>query len=393
MGEKVNTVTVRGVLVGEDTPSDVVIEKGKVVSVRSAGRGGVDAGSRQSIISPTLFDVHVNGVGGIDLHKDGLKPEDVAAVSEWLAKSGVSHWIPTLTTRSLNKMERGCRVLAEALQDKTIARAVPGIHLEGPCISRADGPRGAHPKRHVRKPSIREFDRLMKAADGRVLYTTIAPELEGAVPYIRAVVRRGVIVSLGHHQATADDIAKAVDAGARLCTHLGNGCAAVLDRHHNPLWPQLAEDRLSASFIADLEHLPPAALKTFLRAKGPDRAILTSDCVYLAGLKPGRYRMANAQVELTPAGRINLVGTSLLAGSALMLLQGVINTVQVMDMTLAQAVAGATAIPARFFGLRHRFIPARVGKRADIIVFDIDKSKSRWKPVIRGVFVNGDRKG
>jgi N-acetylglucosamine-6-phosphate deacetylase len=306
-----------------------------------------------------------------------------------LAAQGISHWIPTLNTSAQKDLERGCKVLAEAMQHRLVKRAVPGIHIEGPHISPLDGPRGAHPRRHVRKPSIREFDRCMKAVDGKVTYVTLAPETDRAIPFIKSLVKRGVVPALGHHDADSDTIAMAVDAGARLCTHLGNGLKAEIPRHENPIWPQLAEDRLIASLIPDLEHLPPATLKTFVRVKGPDRVILTSDIVHIAGLKPGVYSLDGSQVELLPTGRICLHGTKFLAGSSLGLLQGVVNATRVTDLTLEQAFACASSVPGRFFGLRHRFGAPKVGKRADLILLKLDKAKPKWRVRILASFVNG----
>jgi N-acetylglucosamine-6-phosphate deacetylase len=274
-----------------------------------------------------------------------------------------------------------------------VARAVPGFHIEGPYISPMDGPRGAHAKEYVRKPNLNEFDRLYEAAAERILYVTVAPELEGAAAFIKELTRRGVVVALGHHNGSADDIARAVDAGARLSTHLGNGLASMVHRHLNPLWPQLAEDRLHASLIADLEHLPAAVLNTFVRAKGPGHIILTSDCVHIAGLKPGKYALGSMPVELLPSGRICLSGTDLLAGSSLLLLQGVINAAEATDLSLAEAFASAGAIPAKLFGLKHRFAFPAVGTKANLVVFDVARDASGGKKaVIRGVIIDGERR-
>ena len=378
---------IRGVLVGEERPSDVVVRDGEVVSVSPAGAGAADIGSSTSIIGPTLFDIQVNGVAGIDLQRPGVAPEDVVSITDTLARGGVSHWVPTLITGPHDAMERACRVIAEALQEEAVARAALGIHLEGPHISPKDGPRGAHPKQHVRKPDIHEFDRLLDAAAGKILYTTVAPEIEGAVDFIKAVLDRGVVVALGHHDASADDVAKAVDAGARFCTHLGNGLASMIHRHHNPLWAQLAEDRLAASFIPDLEHLPPAVLKSLIRAKRPENTVLTSDCVHLAGLDPGKYDLGGTDVELLPSGRICLSGTDLLAGSSLMLLQGIVNAFQVADLSVEQAFASATTIPAGLLGLELPAATPAVGRKADLVVFDVRDGQA----VLHAVFVNGRR--
>jgi len=386
-------IRLRGRLFGRERPSDIVIRNGVIASMEPSGRARADIGSKRSILGPTLFDIQVNGACGIDLQSPSLKPEDVFKITDVLASWGVSCWIPTIITAPADAIEHGCRVIADAMQDPGIARAVPGIHVEGPYISPQDGPRGAHAREYVRNPDLKEFDRLYKAARGNIIYITMAPELDGAVRFIKGVTARGVKVALGHHNGNAEQIARAVDAGARLSTHLGNGLASTINRHLNPLWPQLADDRLTAGLIADLQHLPAPVLKTFVRAKRPENVILTSDCVHIAGLPSGKYKLGGLDVEMLPSGRICLSGTDLLAGSSLMLLQGVINAAETTDLSLEQAFASASTVPAKFFGLKRRFTPPKVGVKADLLLFDIERdAQGKASAVVRSVFINGARR-
>lgn len=368
MIEPVPETKIRGVIVGDTAASDITIREGRIVAIEPAGKGRVDAGSKRHIVGPPLFDIQVNGCGGVNLQSPDVVPEDLRRITDMLAQWGVSHWVPTLITLPQDQLERTLRVFAEALEDPVVKRAVPGFHVEGPYISPNDGPRGAHTLAYVRKPSLREFDRWQKTAKGKILYITVAPEVPGAVKFIRGVVERGVVVSLGHHAADADAIARAADSGATLVTHLGNGCAATIHRHHNHLWPQVADDRLACSLIADLEHLPEPVLKVFTRALGPDRIILTSDAVHLAGLPPGRYKLAAMDVDLLPTGRIQLTGTDLLAGSSLMLIQGVLNAARHTDLTLEQAWHAATTNPARVLGVRGIGTRPKIGKKANLLL-------------------------
>jgi N-acetylglucosamine-6-phosphate deacetylase len=162
-----------------------------------------------------------------------------------------------------------------------------------------------------------------------------------------------------------------------------------MHRHYNPLWPQLAEDRLTASLIADLHHLPPPVLKTFVRAKGPERILLVSDCTRLAGLKPGKYFEFGAEVELKANGRLCLSGTDLLAGSALKLIDGVINAWQHTDLDLAQAFACASTLPARFFGVKPPAWPPRAGRKANLLLLELEKSRGHVRPALKKVFIDG----
>ncbi len=379
----------RGQLPGAARPVDVLIEGKRIVRIAPAGRAPADFGSPAAIIGPTLFDIQVNGAAGVPLQGPAMRPENVARIHERLAAHGVSHWVPTVITASLEEMEDACRAVALALRERALAHRIPGIHLEGPWISPLDGPRGAHPAAHVRLPKIKDFDRLMKAAEGKILYTTVAPEIPGATRFIRALRARGVIVSIGHHDATTEQIAQAVDAGARLCTHLGNGASAMIHRHRNPIWPQLADDRLAASFIADLHHLPAPALRAMIRAKGLERTILTSDCTPLAGMPPGGYDLFGSRVELLPNGEIRLVGTDLLAGSGTLLPQGVVNAWKTVDLTLEQAFACATAIPARVLGVRLPHGMPRPGGRANLVVLETESLRGEWRAHVRAAVLEG----
>lgn len=377
---------IRGKLFGDGKTVDVEVVGGKVRAVVPATRRKA-VGNANTIIAPPLFDIQVNGVMGIDLHGATIRPEDFRTITNHMARWGVSHWVPTFVTSSLRDMEKGCRAYVASLSDPIVAAAAPGLHLEGPHISKMDGPRGAHPLRRVKPPRIKDFNRLYDAAEGKILYETLAPELPGAVAYIRALVKRGVAVSLGHHHATAEQITKAVDAGATLSTHLGNGALPTINRHQNIYWPQLAEDRLHASFIADLHHLPMPMLKTFTRCKGPNRSVLVSDCVHLTGLKPGKYELFEGQVELLKTGKICLTGTDLLAGSGMHLIQGVVNVARHTDFSLEEAFASATTVPAQLLQQKINFDLPKKGRKANFIAYH----EGQKKPVFDAIYIGGQK--
>jgi N-acetylglucosamine-6-phosphate deacetylase len=255
-----------------------------------------------------------------------------------------------------------------------------GFHVEGPHISPDDGPRGAHPRRWVRKPDVDEFHRWQEAAGGHVRLVTVAPEWPESPGYIEALTDAGVVISIGHTNATGKQIGDAVSAGATMSTHLGNGAHQILQRHPNYIWEQLAEDRLTASFIVDGIHLPAAFLKPALRAKGIARSVLVTDASSPAGAKPGRYTLGEQEVDLTPDNRVVLAGQDKLAGSALRMDRGVENLMKLTGMSLADAVTMATANPARAGGVPNRSNGLTAGDRADFIQF-------RFDPATRGIEV------
>lgn len=303
-------------------------------------------------ISPGWVDIQVNGYRGVDLNVEELEPDAVHELVRVLWAEGVTAFCPTIVTQSRERFERAVRAIAAACEaDPLTAKSVAAIHLEGPYISPVDGPRGAHPLEHVRAPDLAEFARWQEASGGRVGLITLAPEQPGSIDFIRAVSAQGVVVSLGHTEADTETLAAAAAAGARLSTHLGNGAHAMIPRHPNYIWDQLADDRLMASFIFDTHHLPPAVMKAMLRAKGLERAILVSDSVAAGGLGPGVYETAiGGKVELLPSGRLNLLGTPYLAGSASCLREGIGHATRYTGIDLAAAVRLATANPARLLG-------------------------------------------
>ncbi len=358
-----------------------LVETGDVVRLIIAG--GAIAGIEHSDarteawIAPAFIDLQVNGYAGFDFNAADVTPETVAGIVRALWRRGVTTICPTVITQSEAAMCRSLSAIAAACDaDLRIAHAVPCIHVEGPFISPEDGPRGAHPLPHVRPPDIAEYRRWQEASGGRVGIVTLAPEYPDVPAFIRAIAD-DVVVALGHTAADAAQIRAAVDAGARLSTHLGNGAHARIVRHPNYIWEQMAEDRLAASLICDGHHLPPAVIKAIVRAKGPERTILVSDAVAVAGLPPGVYNAAiGGKVELLPSGRLNLFGTPYLAGSVSALPEGIANAVRHAGVTLAEAVRFATANPARLLrldGARGRGA-VRVGAMADLTLFRHDRA-------------------
>ena len=255
-----------------------------------------------------------------------------------------------------------------------------GFHVEGPFISPADGPRGAHDRSYVRAPDFDEFQAWQEAADGRIVYLTVAPEVYGALDFIRKVVQTGVRVSLGHTRATPEVIRQAVDAGASLSTHLGNGSDLMLPRLKNFLWEQLAADELFASCICDGFHLPPAVVKVIARTKSLERLILVSDAALLGGYKPGLYKWDRLDVEVFDDGHIGLPGSTMLAGAAHLLDWDIPRFMEYTECSLGEAIRLCTINPARFLGnLPELYGTLAVGAPANLCVFRFASGESRLR--------------
>lgn len=260
------------------------------------------------------IDLQVNGWGGVDFSDDFLTLNGVGKATSALADRGMAAYCPTVITAGLEVYRHVLPVLAQAVESPEHRDRLPGIHLEGPFISRKDGAVGAHPKDYVQAPSIDRFKQLQDWAGGHVRLVTLAPEIPGALRLIEHLVENGVVVSVGHTMANARQIEDAVRAGATLATHVGNGIPNELNRTDNTIWSILASP-LSVMLIVDGFHTPPEFLKVVYAAKGADRIILTSDAAPVAGQAPGKYAIFGTRVQLTEDGCVMNLDAPTLAGS------------------------------------------------------------------------------
>ena len=336
-------------------------------------------------IAPGFVDLQVNGYDGVELTIGSLAVEQVQRVVRGMHACGVTSFLPTVTTQSQTTMLHAMRTIGQACEAGAVS--IAGIHVEGPNFSIDDGPRGAHPAEHVRPPCFNEFQRWQEACGGRVKIVTLSPEYEEAPAYIRQVVKQGVVVAIGHTGATGEQITAAVEAGASMSTHLGNGAHGMLRRHPNYIWSQLAEDRLTASLIADGFHLPSEVLQVMLRAKTPARCVLVSDVTGMAGQPPGRYSTSLGDVEVLEDGRLVVADQrQYLAGAALPIGPCVLNAMRRGGLSLQQAVELASVQPAKLIGAECGGL--EIGSRADLVMFDLtDDSLTVRQTWIGGVSV------
>jgi len=354
-----------------------VIARNGIIEVVAEGNletiGATEIDAKGKYIAPGLIDLQINGFVGVDFSDQDLTIDDLHKATKALWKVGVTTFLPTVITNDQKSLKKSFLILASALDDEEIGLSIPGFHLEGPYISPVQGYRGAHLEKYIRIPDWDEFSKLQKAAHNRISLITIAPEVNGAISFIRKCTETGVVVSLGHHNGSAEIIKQAADAGASMSTHLGNGCANAIDRHDNPLWPQLAEDRITATIIADGFHLNKAEVQCFYKMKGVENTILVSDALDLAGLPPGEYTRGERIVLLTP-DVVKFPAENCLAGAATPISTCVLNIMKFTDCSLGNAIQMATTNPARLLGL-HDIGEIKQGKRADLILFAIEDNR------------------
>lgn len=301
-------------------------------------------------ISPGFIDTQVNGYRGIDYRSGELKKEDIIKITKMLAASGTTSHFPTIITDPGEITTRNLKVISSLLSEQPeLDSAVKGIHLEGPYISAEEGTRGAHDQQYIRDPDYGEFSEWQRASAGRIKQLTLAPERKGAIEFIKKVSSEGVIISIGHTAASPEIIREAVEAGARMSTHLGNGSQSMIPRLKNYIWEQLAKDRLSASIITDGFHLPSSVVKVILRAKELKRVILVSDITDMGGMKPGNYSWGDIEVEVFEDGHLGVAGTEYLAGSGHLLDHSLAWLMNSIDLSIKEAVSLCTVNPHKLF--------------------------------------------
>jgi N-acetylglucosamine-6-phosphate deacetylase len=379
--------TIEGLHYFDHAPVSIEIRDGSIVQITRLE--ALSSGTERVYIAPGLIDNQVNGFAGVTfaLGSGDLTPAGVENATRKLWEYGVTTYLPTLTTNSRELFLKNLAILAAAKNDPELFGSIAGFHLEGPYINPEDGYRGAHPKEHVRLPDWDEFVRFQDAAQGHILQITVAPEMEGALDFITRCSRAGIVVALGHHNAPAATVHAAIDRGARIATHIGNGAANMIHRHRNPFWSQLSDDRFHISIICDGFHLLPEEIAVFYKVKGVHRTIITSDVTSFGGLPPGNYSTAEGDpIRITDEGMLMNVAQGGLYGSATAITKGVGHIMRVTGCTLAEAVQMASTNPASLYGLEDRGM-LKPGMRADMVLFTLKDQTMH----VRETWVEGNR--
>jgi N-acetylglucosamine-6-phosphate deacetylase len=316
---------------------------GSTVRALSCVEPGYDR-TRGRWLTPGLFDLQLNGIDGLSFTDDALTSEALARADRSIRDKGLSRYCPTVITCGLETALAAFRVFSSAW-DAGVIPGAWGVHLEGPWISGEEGYRGVHRQEYIRDGTLADLRLLQDAAGGHLRLITLAPERHGALSLIRAAAEQGIVVSLGHTNASPAVIASAIEAGARMSMHLFNGCAQLIDRHSNAIFSQLAHDSLYGCFIADGHHVPLSTLKIGLRAKGFSRSILVSDIVHLSGLADGEYEMGGKRVEVRD-GCVFVKGGWMLSGAVKTLEKDVELLARQDEPGIEQALLMATVNPA-----------------------------------------------
>jgi N-acetylglucosamine-6-phosphate deacetylase len=355
-------------------PGYVVAEGGIITGVGAgAPPREPDVALTSGVLAPGLVDLQVNGYYGVDL---GLTdPDGWALVSGRLPGTGTTAFLPTFITGPLGELVGAIRLAAEIVEGVTAGARILGVHLEGPFLSLARA--GAHRREWIVPPSPGAVADLLAAGGGVLRMVTLAPEAEGGLAAVKALAGAGVVVSVGHSDATARVVCAAADAGARAVTHLFNAQRPLHHREPGVVGQALTDARLASGLIADFSHVVPSVCALAFTA-APGRIFLVTDAAACAGMPPGRYLLGGQPVELPPgdgAAPVRADGT--LAGSALRLDRAVANMVGV-GAGLVEAVAAASRIPADVIGRPDlgRLAPGAV---ADLVWLGDDlRARATW---------------
>jgi N-acetylglucosamine-6-phosphate deacetylase len=371
----VSDLVVRGGRSADGAPLDVAVAGGRVV----AGGSGPSFDASGLTVLPGLIDLQVNGVAGIDLT---LEPERLWEAAAALPAYGVTAWLPTVITSAPEQRERALATFAAGPPAGWSGACPLGLHLEGPMIAATR--KGAHPERWLQAPSTELVAGWTREAG--VAMVTIAPELPGALQVIASLVERGVVVAVGHTEASADQVAAAVARGASVVTHLGNAMPPLSAREPGAVGVALGDKRLTAGVIADGHHLAPATLAAYWQALGPDRFLAVTDCTAGLGLPDGRTRLGDQEVVVRD-GTVRLADGTL-AGSAASLPGCLAVLRSATGCSLAEAVATCTATAARVAVEADRGHLAP-GARGDLTL--VDDGLRVVATVVGGVVLHEDR--
>mgnify|MGYP001577568697 CR=1 FL=1 len=362
------------------TPSEeirdaaILIEDGKITSVGQRSAISVPAGARVHkapglTVVPGFVDVHIHGAGGHDV-MEGL-PDALSAIASTLARNGTTSFLATTVTAQADSLCRSVEGIASYMSRQTFAgqssasAELLGIHLEGPFISAAR--RGVHPAAWIAPPCVALLKRILDAAMRSVRLVTLAPELPGALELISIARQAGLIVALGHTDATFEEASAAIAAGAHHAVHVFNAMRPFSHRETGVLGAILTSPEVTAELIADGVHVDPPAMRLLLSSKGASHVLLVSDGTAATGMPDGQYRLG--EIEVTVKEGICRNSDGRLAGSTLTLDRAIRNVVA-LGVPLTQAVQMATLNPARLLGLEKKKGVLALGADADLVLLD-----------------------
>ena len=316
----------------------------------------------QSIVAPGLVDTHIHGYKSHDVMDNDF--EGIKVISEGLLSCGVTSWLPTTLSSSAELLNDVCETIGNHYQEVTGAK-IRGIFLEGPFFT--EKYKGAQNPKYMSDPSVDKLAKWHELSQGLVNKIAIAPERKGVKEFIEFAKSKGVYTALAHSDATYEEAAAAVEAGANIFVHIYNGMSGLHHRNPGMVGAALSLDKVFAEMICDGHHVHPAAARVVTRARGPKETVLITDCMRAGGMGEGQSRLGEFEVVVKD-GTARLKDTGNLAGSILELKQGVKKVVDWGLVSPAEALRMASLTPAQSVGIDSVCGRIAPGYEADFIV-------------------------
>jgi len=355
----------------------ITVEDGIITAVetRASHARAVTQELARCTLAPGYFDIHMHGASGHDVME--AEPSALDIVSGYLARAGVTEYLATTVTASLDVTFRALEGIARYMRraPEPGAARIAGIHIEGPFVSHAK--KGMHPAEYIVPPSVKLLDRFWEASEGNIRLMTIAPELPEALETIARASELGIRASIGHSNATKAQAVAGLEAGATTATHTFNAMRPLDHREPGILGVVLDREDVYADLICDGEHVSPEAVRLWFKAKGPKMGILITDSLEATGMPDGVYKLGETTVHLR-GGRCT-TDAGVLAGSVITLDHAVANLRRFTGTDISTAVRMASANPMRMLGLPD---PVTVGQPANFNIFDAHGRRSG--AIVRG---------
>ncbi|MBI1177852.1 N-acetylglucosamine-6-phosphate deacetylase [bacterium] len=362
--------SVTGKFIRTGVPITVSWKHGVITNVEPADE---PAATEDIWLAPPLVDLQINGYAGVDFQQDDLTTEQLHAAVRALRRDGCTRCLYTLVTdRWPAMLARLKHVRSLVSADRELRSAIVGWHIEGPFLSPEPGYCGAHDPAKMLDPTPAHVDQLREAAGDDPILLTLAPERAGAIEAIRRACELGMKVCLGHTNATADQIKRAVEAGATGFTHLGNACPQTLDRHDNILWRALDTPGLSVSLIPDTHHVSPSLFRLIHRVLKPFQIVHTTDAMAAAGLPsnlPRAVTLGEMKLEVGADGIVRQPGKTNFAGSSLSPIEGVLRAAKMTGKPWQETWLASSLRPAEFMGWTSEI---KVGQPVELCVLKMN---------------------
>lgn len=356
-------------LADQFTAAQIEMEGGKIAGIYDYGTKPVDRDYGSERILPGFIDVHCHGAFGFDTNdaeEEGLR--------YWLrhvVDEGVTALLPTTITQSEQVLTAALENVAKVVADGYEGAEVLGVHFEGPYLDMVY--KGAQPEQHIVKPTIEQFERYQKAANGLIKYVTMATETDEDFALTRYCAEHGIVVSIGHSAATYEQAVMAFANGARSMTHVYNGMTPFNHRANGLVGAAYRLRSMYGECICDGNHSTPAALNLFFREKGPDYGLLVTDALMAKGKPIGsKFLFGGNEIEIYPDGSAHLTSTKGLAGSTLRVNDGLRILIEEAQVPVSAAINACTKNPAACLRVDDRKGAIRVGLDADLVVLDRD---------------------